>query len=313
MSVLKKKITEDFTCVHNAFIRDTELSIAAKGLLLVMLSLPDNWNFSIVGLQSILPDGKDRVRTTLKDLEKKGYLRRNRICDEKGIVTDWEYCFSDEPIFKGEENSDISPSEPESENPNVDKIEGEPQLTNPHLGNPHVDEPHVDSPHTETSTAYKILTDKILNDQIRINQTPCGSTAPQTLQSNEKTENKPKKTSSKKKDYDDEVYDQIIGYLNDKAHTNYRAKAEGNRQYIRARLNEGYSVDDFKKVIDRKCAQWLNRPDMVIYLRPETLFGNKFDGYLNTPEAQGQPHNTQTVQQPGGKTMMELLDEYLEE
>ena len=305
MSVLRKKITEDFTCVHNAFIRDTTLSIAAKGMLLVMLSLPENWNFSIVGLQSILPDGKDRVRTTLKDLEKKGYLRRNRICDEKGIVTDWEYCFSDEPIFKDEENSDISQSEPESEKPNVDKIEGEPQLTNPHSGNPHVDEPHVDSPHTETSTAYKILTDKILNDQIRINQMPYGGAQP--------IDKNPKKTSSKKKDYDDTVYEEIIYYLNEKANTNYRAKAEGNRKYIRARLNEGYSVDDFKKVIDRKCAQWLNRPDMVIYLRPETLFGNKFDGYLNTPEAQGQPHNAQTVQQPGGKTMMELLDEYLEE
>ncbi|MCR5805559.1 MAG: helix-turn-helix domain-containing protein [Oscillospiraceae bacterium] len=88
-----------------------------------MISLPDDWNFSIVGLQKILPDGKDKVRTTLKTLEKKGYLQRNRICDEKGVVVDWKYCFSDEPLFldSSEESSNTAQSDPQSENPNVDE------------------------------------------------------------------------------------------------------------------------------------------------------------------------------------------------
>ena len=127
MSVLKKKITEDFTVVHNAFIKDTGMPLAAKGLLIVMLSLPDNWDFSIAGLKALLPDGKDKVRTTLKDLENMGYLRRSRINDEKGHIIDWEYCFSDEPVFRddadGESGSPLPPSPPHSGKPDVEEKE----------------------------------------------------------------------------------------------------------------------------------------------------------------------------------------------
>lgn len=291
MSVLKKRITEDFTVVHNVFIRDKNISIAERGLLLLMLSLPDNWSFSIAGLQSLVSDGRDRVSNTLKALEKHGYLRRSKVSDDKGIIVDWEYCFSDEPIFleDDEENSDTETSCPVTGNPYVEK--------------PQVDYPPVGNPLVGNTPVYKILSDKELKKEELIDQTQSASAAQLAAE-------KPKKASSKKKDYDDEVYEDIISYLNEKAHTNYRDKAEGNRKYIRARLNEGYTVDDFRKVIDRKCAQWLNRPDMVIYLRPETLFGNKFDGYLNTPVPQ--PQNGQIEQQQSGKSMIELLDEYLE-
>ena len=293
MSVLKKRITEDFTVVHNVFIRDKNISIAERGLLLLMLSLPDNWSFSIAGLQALVSDGRDKVSNTLKALEKHGYLRRSKVSDEKGIIIDWEYFFSDEPIFLEDEEKSSMDSE------------SCPVTVNPYVDNQQVEFPPVGYPLVGNTPVYKILSDKELKEQELINQTPCAAEA-------QLEEKKTMKSSSKKKDYDDEVYEDIISYLNDKAHTNYRAKAEGNRKYIRARLNEGYSVDDFRKVIDRKCAQWLNRPDMVIYLRPETLFGNKFDGYLNMPEPQKQPQNAQTVQQPGGKSMIELLNEYME-
>lgn len=72
----------------------------------------------------------------------------------------------------------------------------------------------------------------------------------------------------------------VVDYLNSKLGTKYRAQAEGNRKHIRARLKEGYGVDDFKTVIDSKCAEWLGT-DCQKFLRPETLFGTKFESYLN--------------------------------
>ena len=73
---------------------------------------------------------------------------------------------------------------------------------------------------------------------------------------------------------------EIISYLNQKAGTCYRTSTSSTVRHISARLKEGYSVDDFKKVIDSKCRQWLKDDTMKKYLRPETLFGQKFESYL---------------------------------
>lgn len=80
-------------------------------------------------------------------------------------------------------------------------------------------------------------------------------------------------------------YAEIIDYLNKVCKTAYRASSRKTKGFIKARFEEGFSVDDFKKVIDNKAAEWLNNPDMCKYLRPETLFGNKFEGYLNQKKA----------------------------
>jgi len=74
---------------------------------------------------------------------------------------------------------------------------------------------------------------------------------------------------------------EIISYLNSKIGSQYRATSEKTKKHIRARLNEGFSVDDFKTVIDKKSTEWSNDPKMAQYLRPETLFGTKFESYLN--------------------------------
>lgn len=114
MARLTKKIEKDFTVVHNAFIRDRCLGLTARGLLLTMLSMSDNFNFSIKGLASILPDGEAKVSSALKELEKHGYLKRERIYGKNGRFLDVEYSISDEPIFC-KSNLD----EPQPENPNM--------------------------------------------------------------------------------------------------------------------------------------------------------------------------------------------------
>lgn len=131
MAVLKKEIKKDFTVVHNKFLRDIKLSINARGLLMTMLSMSDNWNFSIKGLASILPDGERKIASTLKELEKLGYLIRKRKY-EKGKISDWEYIFSDEPMSFGTEKSHVENVEKSTvashqnlhlQNVNVEKVD----------------------------------------------------------------------------------------------------------------------------------------------------------------------------------------------
>lgn len=77
---------------------------------------------------------------------------------------------------------------------------------------------------------------------------------------------------------------QIIGHLNEQTGANYRSESKATQAKIHARMAEGYTVEDFVAVIDKKCAEWLRDPKMQAYLRPETLFGTKFESYLNAPE-----------------------------
>ena len=98
-------------------------------------------------------------------------------------------------------------------------------------------------------------------------------------------------TLSKKKEKDNNIYSLVIDYLNKKANTNYRPTTKNTQSFINARVKEGYTVEDFKKVIDSKSKEWLNT-DFEKYLRPTTLFGTKFENYLNeankkTPTAIG--------------------------
>lgn len=83
---------------------------------------------------------------------------------------------------------------------------------------------------------------------------------------------------------DNVPYQEIVNYLNNSAGTNYRASSKKTRELIKARINEGYTLEDFKVVIEKKTREWINDNKMKAYLRPETLFGTKFEGYLNQPE-----------------------------
>jgi uncharacterized phage protein (TIGR02220 family) len=78
-------------------------------------------------------------------------------------------------------------------------------------------------------------------------------------------------------------FEDIISYLNEKAVTSYKHTTPKTQEHIKARWNEKFTLDDFITVIDKKCTEWLGT-DQEKYLRPETLFGTKFEGYLNQKE-----------------------------
>lgn len=86
----------------------------------------------------------------------------------------------------------------------------------------------------------------------------------------------------KEEDKNKNIIIDIVEYLNAKTNSSYRYSSDKTKRVITARLNEGFNLDDFKKVIDIKCTQWLGDEKMEQYLRPETLFGTKFESYLNT-------------------------------
>lgn len=75
--------------------------------------------------------------------------------------------------------------------------------------------------------------------------------------------------------------EEVVDHLNQHAGTHYKDTTANTRKLVKARLREGFTVEDIKLVIDKKCADWLNNRDMAQYLRPETLFGPKFESYLN--------------------------------
>ncbi|MCM1529751.1 MAG: helix-turn-helix domain-containing protein [Alistipes sp.] len=159
MPILQKKVNDDFTIVHNAFIRDPKLGINGRGILLTMLSMKDGWNFSVKGLAAILPDGEKRVSTALHALEDLGYLKRTRITDKQGKVVEWEYTFSDEPIFL--ENSDGTSKKPKSDK----KAKEKPQFRFGDVDNANVEKADVKKRHDN-----KILNNQILSNQIPFNQ-----------------------------------------------------------------------------------------------------------------------------------------------
>ncbi|MCL3984979.1 conserved phage C-terminal domain-containing protein [Limosilactobacillus fermentum] len=84
-------------------------------------------------------------------------------------------------------------------------------------------------------------------------------------------------------------YQEILDYLNSKVGTSYRASSKATQRLIKARSNEGFEVEDFKRVIDNKVASWGKDPKMSQYLRPTTLFGTKFEAYLNEQAVIDQP------------------------
>lgn len=77
-------------------------------------------------------------------------------------------------------------------------------------------------------------------------------------------------------------YEEIVQYLNQKTNKNFKHTSKVTQRHIKARLAEGFTVNDFKQVIDNKCSDWLRDQKMKEYLRPETLFGTKFESYLNS-------------------------------
>ena len=97
MAVFRIEKTRDYTVMSNHHLRNAELSLKSKGLLSMMLSLPEDWNYTTRGLAKICKEGTDSIGSALKELEQAGYIVRNRLRDSKGKIVDVEYVIYETP------------------------------------------------------------------------------------------------------------------------------------------------------------------------------------------------------------------------
>ena len=115
MAVFRIDKTRDYTVMSNHHLRNTELSLKAKGLLSLMLSLPENWDYTTKGLAAICKDGIDSISSCIRELEKHGYIIRERMRNEKGQLTTIEYTILEQP-----KSAPLEREKPIRENPVLD-------------------------------------------------------------------------------------------------------------------------------------------------------------------------------------------------
>lgn len=133
-----------------------------------------------------------------------------------------------------------------------------------------------------TVEGWYIKVNYLINNS-RIPETTIPSRPQLVSQETNTINNKYINTYNNKNTNNKEIYKEIIDYLNEVTGKRYR-HTDVTIKLIKARLNEGFTVDDFKQVIDKKTKDWKDDPKMKDYIRPQTLFGTKFEGYLNQEE-----------------------------
>ena len=116
MAVIRVNKTVDYTVMSNTHFKEKEMSLKAKGLLSLMLSLPDDWDYSIMGLVQLSKDGKDSIMNTLAELEELGYLIRTQAIDEKGRFAGYDY-----DIYENPQTVKPQSENPYAEKPNTEK------------------------------------------------------------------------------------------------------------------------------------------------------------------------------------------------
>lgn len=121
MSVIRIHKTNNFTVMSNFHFKEKKMSLKAKGLLSLMLSLPENWNYSVSGLVSLSKDGKDSVMSALQELEKFGYLTRQQQFNAKGQFSGIEYNIFEEPQKENTITEKQNAASPISANTNAEK------------------------------------------------------------------------------------------------------------------------------------------------------------------------------------------------
>ena len=125
MAVFRIERTRDYTVMSNHHLRNEKLSLKAKGLLSMMLSLPENWNYTTRGLAAICKEGVDAIGGALRELETAGYIVRHQLRDRQGRISDTEYVIYEQPQPKKPDTPSPDTDAPDTENPYMEKPDTE--------------------------------------------------------------------------------------------------------------------------------------------------------------------------------------------
>ena len=117
MAVFRIERTRDYTVMSNHHLRDKALSLKSKGLLSMMLSLPEDWNYTTRGLAKICKEGVDAIGGALRELESAGYIVRHQMRDRQGRISDTEYVIYEQPQPKASDTPQPDTASPDTENP----------------------------------------------------------------------------------------------------------------------------------------------------------------------------------------------------
>ena len=138
MAVYRVERTQGYTVMSNYHLKDTALSLKAKGLLSMFLSFPDDWNYSTRGLASICKEGVEAIGNTIKELEKAGYILRRQLRGANGRITDTEYVIYERPQTP-------DPPAPEDDTPYTPPDTGAPDTALPDTGFPDMVDPDTEN------------------------------------------------------------------------------------------------------------------------------------------------------------------------
>jgi len=125
MAVFRIERTRDYTVMSNHHLRDKALSLKSKGLLSMMLSLPEDWNYTTRGLAKICKEGVDAIGGALRELEAAGYIVRHQMRDRQGRISDTEYVIYEQPQPKAPDTPQPDTASPDTENPYLDSPDTE--------------------------------------------------------------------------------------------------------------------------------------------------------------------------------------------
>ena len=157
MAVFRVEKTKDFTVMCNHHLRNVKLSLKAKGLLSLMLSLPEDWDYTTKGFACICKDGVDSISSALKELEQHGYLTRQRVRFENGRLGDIEYTIHEKPVSQETAGDSPKREKPKLENPRQVK----PGQAKPEQGKPGQENP------------AQLNTDPLNTDRLNTYQSTC--------------------------------------------------------------------------------------------------------------------------------------------
>lgn len=243
MPRLVKRSRGNYTNTDNTLVRDDSLHWGPRGLFNYMWSQADGWQFYVKELVKHSPGGETELRNYLNELEEHGYLKRTPRHDDKGKFGGMNWILSD---TGGLNRRAGNPDDGETSQ-NHEKVSGTPSCGET----------------VERSNRRKVNR-TLSNINIKNYQ-------------NKEITNKRKEKSSAKAE---PAISEIIDYLNKKAGTHYSPKTKAYQELINTKLAEGYTINDFKKVINNQAFSWQNTPAWK-YMRPSTLFKDKFDEYLH--------------------------------
>lgn len=250
MARLIKQDRGNYTNTSNLVVRDDRLHWNSRGVFNYLWSQANEWQFYVKEIAQHSPGGETELRTCLNELEEYGYLKRTPRHREGGQFGGMDWILSDTGgLNRHQENTDDGAN---AQNP-------------PKKG----DQPSSGSPvgrfdrRTDNRTLRNNNNKKYQHKEIST------------------VRNKDKGVAENATPAPTIPYKEIVDYLNLKAGTHYKSSTKPTQRLIRARWREGYTLDDFKKVVDNKAFEWQQDSKMWKYMRPATLFGSKFDDYLN--------------------------------